>query len=1023
MKSSFRNPGIKIILVLAILFGLGLTTIAPPLGMDKAEPFEPFLNNSFPDLIPTGNLPYEPAFPNITFDSPLTFNEIPSGGKIIIGQRDGKIYWFDKDPEVKEKHLILDLSNKVGVVWDGGFLGMALHPRFGQAGFNHFYVFYSTKDANGNDFPDYPGQQSCTESGDFGNYLILSRYSMDPLSLEVFEDSEFLMLQLKMWGTGHRGGGLLFGDDGFLYLTTGDQGRFVHAQDIVNNLDGGVLRLDVDLDATKSHPPLRTMPEDAGFSDEITGQGYWIPNDNPFLSPEGSNFEEYWTLGHRSPHRMTKDRVTGKLYIGEVGGGVHEEINVVEGGKNYGWPVFEATAFNTEGCMTELYNEMPHAPPLAQFDRADANSLTGGFVYRGSEVPELYGKYICADYGVGEEIWTVDIVTGEYQQIGNFTSTDIISFGEDNEGELYIMKLLNSTLYKIKATEAFSLDIPLLLSETGAFSDLENLEPSTGFIPYALIESFWSDGAIKKRWIGIPNDGTPDADQERIQFSEEGDWDFPAGTIIIKHFDLPVDETNPSEMKRLETRFSIKTSSGKFYFLSYKWNEDGTDAVLLETGLEEDIMIQEADGGSRIQTWQYPGVAECQTCHKTVTGGSLGLKSRYLNTEFTYPSGISSNQLVTLSGLGFIETPISPADAENILTYKAIDDLEASLEERARSYLDLNCSYCHRAETANRADFDLRLPLTTEQTGLLNAGINERLGIPDERIIYGGDAGKSILYHRMNSADPAISMPPLSKNVIDEAAVQVIEDWINQLEPPTEFEVENGIYYIQSRSSGKVGEIANSSLNNSANFEQNDLDLGENQQFSFTQNPVTGIYTITAVHSSLALDVMYANNAPGTTVWQYTPNGTPAQQWLIADAGDGYVHIISNLPNNLYLDLDGNNPASGTNIKIWPANGTTAQDWKLIPKNELISVGTDDLSSEEVSVYPNPVHQELFVNLKTTDQADFQFVIYTYDGKFVKRGALQSASSIPTGNLPVGYYLLTIQKENKLVYRKPFLKN
>lgn len=91
MKSSFRNPGIKIILVLAILFGLGLTTIAPPLGMDKAEPFEPFLNNSFPDLIPTGNLPYEPAFPNITFDSPLTFNEIPSGGKIIIGQRDGKI--------------------------------------------------------------------------------------------------------------------------------------------------------------------------------------------------------------------------------------------------------------------------------------------------------------------------------------------------------------------------------------------------------------------------------------------------------------------------------------------------------------------------------------------------------------------------------------------------------------------------------------------------------------------------------------------------------------------------------------------------------------------------------------------------------------------------------------------------------------------------------------------------------------------------------------------------------------------
>jgi uncharacterized repeat protein (TIGR03806 family) len=1021
LKSSIKKSLFQLTVVISILFGLGITTPTSPSGMDNAEPFGAFLDHRFPDVIPTGNLPYEPAFPNIEFDSPLTFNEIPSGGKIIIGQRDGQIYWFDKDPEVREKHLMLDLSSKVGVVWDGGFLGMALHPRFGDPGFNHFYVFYSTKDANGNDYPDFVGLQSCTESGDFGNYLILSRYTADPLTLEVAENSELIMLQLKMWGTGHRGGGMLFGDDGFLYLTTGDQSRFVNAQDIVNNLDGGVLRLDVDSDPAKSHPPVRTMPEDAGFPDEITGQGYWIPNDNPFLSPEGSNFEEYWSMGHRSPHRMTKDRLTGQLYIGEVGGGVHEEVNVVKKGKNYGWPVYEGTAFNTVGCMTELYNNMPHERPLAEFDRADANSLTGGYVYRGSEIPELYGKYICADYGIGEEIWTVDIVTGEYEQIGNFTSTDIISFGEDKEGELYILKLFTSTLYKMKATEEFSNDIPLFLSETGAFADLQTLEPSSGFIPYTLIESFWSDGAIKKRWLGIPNDGSPDSEEERIQYSEEGDWNFPAGTVIIKHFELPIDETDPSRTRRLETRFSIKTSAGKFYFLSYKWNEEGTDAALLETGLEEAYGIQEANGGVRIQSWEYPGPAECQTCHKSVTGGTLGLKSRYLNTDFTYPSGMTSNQLVTLSSLGFIATPITPMDAEDILTYKAIDDLEASLEERARSYLDLNCGYCHRAETGNRGNFDLSLNLTTEQTGLLNAGFNESLGIEDERIVYGGDAEKSILYHRMNSTDPAIRMPPLSKNVIDTPAVQLIAEWINQLEPPSEFKIANGVYYIQSRSSEKVGEIVDASLENSANFEQNELDYGENQQFIFTQNPTNGIYTITARHSGYALDVMYANDAAGTTVWQYMPNGTLAQQWFVEDAGDGYVHIISNLPNQLYLDLDGNNPANGTDIHIWPANGTTAQDWKLVPVDDL-TTATSRESADEINIYPNPVGQELYVKLPSNNDQDLHYLIHSIHGEVIQTGVLNPGQAIQTGSLAKGYYLMTIRSGRDVYYRKVFLK-
>ncbi|MEO0340089.1 MAG: hypothetical protein AAF242_12840 [Bacteroidota bacterium] len=133
----FTRSLLKITLVASILLGLGLTTIMAPSGIRKAEAFEPFLDGRFPDVVPTGNLPYAPVFTNITFDSPLTFNEIPSGGKIIIGQRDGKIYWFNKEEEVSEKHLMLDLSTKVVVFFDCGFLCMTLHTLFGLAGFNY----------------------------------------------------------------------------------------------------------------------------------------------------------------------------------------------------------------------------------------------------------------------------------------------------------------------------------------------------------------------------------------------------------------------------------------------------------------------------------------------------------------------------------------------------------------------------------------------------------------------------------------------------------------------------------------------------------------------------------------------------------------------------------------------------------------------------------------------------------------------------------------------------------------------
>ncbi|MGF1557879.1 MAG: PQQ-dependent sugar dehydrogenase [Flavobacteriaceae bacterium] len=772
----------KYIFLVSSLFLLSAVPYFAGSGLDRAEPLDRYLNLNFPATLPQG-LPYVPVYTNLTFDSPLTFNEVPTGNKIIIGQRDGRIYWFDKVPNVSTKNMLLDLSAKVGVVWDGGFLGLALHPKFGTPGFNYFYTWYTTEDANSNDFPNMYTTQSCNSEEYWGNFLVLARYEADPNTLNTQESSEQILLKLRMYGTTHRGGGLVFGDDGFLYLTTGDQTAFKKSQDITNNLDGGVLRLDVDRDSSKSHAPVRTMPADHGFSDEITGNGYWIPNDNPFLSPDGASFEEYYSLGHRNPHRMTKDRATGALYVGEIGGGLHEEINVIKKGKNYGWPLYEGL-FRSTFCVPALLNNMAHEEPLTIFPRAVANAIIGGYVYRGSEIPELQGRYICADYGSGEEIFSVDIDTGSYNQLGNFSSTNIISFGEDNDAELYIMKQGVSTLFKLVSKDNPVSTLPKFLSQTGAFKNLNTLEPTDGLIPYDLIESFWSDGATKKRWLGIPNNGSHNSAAEQINYSADDVWNFPIGSVLVKHFELPLNENNPSITKRLETRFSIKASNGNFYFVTYKWNDQQTDAEILTSGLDETINITKADGTVASQKWRYPDNSECITCHNPSSGGTLGTRTRYLNKDYTYPkTGRTGNQLVTLSHLGILDRVITDADTGSLLTSKSIDDATASLDEKARSYLDLNCAYCHSPGTGNRGGFDLRLKLSLSQTQLLTAPPYLSLGIPNEKIVDPGNPATSILYHRANSTDPAIMMPPLAKNKLDAKAIQLLNDWISQLEP------------------------------------------------------------------------------------------------------------------------------------------------------------------------------------------------------------------------------------------------
>jgi hypothetical protein len=323
--------------------------------------------------------------------------------------------------------------------------------------------------------------------------------------------------------------------------------------------------------------------------------------------------------------------------------------------------------------------------------------------------------------------------------------------------------------------------LPLLLSGTGAFGDTANRTPANGLIPYAPNTPLWSDAAVKSRYLAVPNNGgliTPD---EQIAFLPTNTWTFPAGTVFVKNFDLVVNETNAGvPLRRLETRLLVRDINGAVYGVTYKWRPDNSDADLLAGSLNEDILITNAIG-VRTQTWYYPSPADCLTCHTPVANYVLGVNTRQLNGNLTYPAtGNTDNQLRTLNRLGLFYPAINETNISNYGQLSALTNLSASLEQRARSYLDANCAQCHQPGGLG-ITFDARYDTPLAQQYITNYPAQLTLGIDNARIVKAQDVWRSTVLVRMNSTDPSIKMPPLARNLVDTNAVQVFTDWINSL--------------------------------------------------------------------------------------------------------------------------------------------------------------------------------------------------------------------------------------------------
>ena len=324
-------------------------------------------------------------------------------------------------------------------------------------------------------------------------------------------------------------------------------------------------------------------------------------------------------------------------------------------------------------------------------------------------------------------------------------------------------------------------NLPALLSQTGAYSDTPNRVPAPGLIPYVPNTPLWSDNATKSRYLGVPNNLGLSAPAQQIGFAATGQWSFPAGTVFVKNFDLAVDQTHPNlPLRRLETRLLVRDTNGAVYGVTYKWRPDDSDAVLLSNSLTEAILVTNASGVFT-QNWYYPSPADCLTCHTLVASNVLGVNTRQLNGTNNYPAtGITDNQLRTLNRLGLFYPAFNEANITNFEQLSSVTNQNASLVQRARSYLDANCSQCHQPGGTG-ITFDARYDTPLTNQNIINVTAAFSLGYDNAKIIAPNDVWRSVLYDLMNTVVATIKMPPLARNMIDSNAVAVMAGWINSL--------------------------------------------------------------------------------------------------------------------------------------------------------------------------------------------------------------------------------------------------
>lgn len=337
--------------------------------------------------------------------SPVSITHAGDSRLFVVNQR-GSVLVVDSEGNVNPVPY-LDISSRVVYGGERGLLGIAFHPNYNSNGY--FYV-------------NYVGAGDSTH---------ISRFSVSAANPDRAEPaSELKLMTIYQPYSNHNGGDLHFGPDGYLYIGLGDGGSGGDPQNRAQNLMellGKMLRIDVN-----------------------QGNPYSIPTSNPFYGNLSAR-NEIWAYGLRNPWRFSFDRLTGDLWIGDVGQNAFEEINFQPasstGGENYGWRCYEGNAtYNTNGCNSPSN----YTFPVYDYPHGTECSVTGGYVNRHSVSSPYYGRYFFADY-CGDKIWTLHQVAGNWvvETFGEFPNNNFSAFGEDSDGRLYVADLSGGIVYRI----------------------------------------------------------------------------------------------------------------------------------------------------------------------------------------------------------------------------------------------------------------------------------------------------------------------------------------------------------------------------------------------------------------------------------------------------------------------------------------------------------------------------------------------------------------------------------------------